>query len=256
MTYHDLLKIVNPKRAKVKEMNEKLAIVRAELAAKQKRLREVQLKIDELDRLYKEKKDYADSLQRNIDGCNKKLERAGKIISGLKGEKTRWTETVAKLTKDFDFLIGNCLVAAGTLAYAGAFTAQYRSELEAEWRKNILERNVALLPDVSMKLLLENPVTTKQWTAASLPNDNLSIENGIIMFGSRKWPLMIDPQNQANKFIKRLGPEASEAGLETYKMSDGNLLRNLELGIQFGKWVLIENVGEDLDPALEPILLK
>jgi len=39
-------------------------------------------------------------------------------------------------------------------------------------------------------------------------------------------------------------------------MSDGQLLRNLELGIQFGKWVLIENVGEELDPALEPILLK
>jgi dynein heavy chain len=55
MTYHELLKIVNPKRAKVKEMNEKLAIVRAELAAKQKRLREVQEKINELDRLYKEK---------------------------------------------------------------------------------------------------------------------------------------------------------------------------------------------------------
>jgi len=62
MTYHELLKIVNPKRAKVKEMNEKLAIVRSELAAKQKRLREVEAKINELDRLYKEKKDYADSL--------------------------------------------------------------------------------------------------------------------------------------------------------------------------------------------------
>lgn len=39
-------------------------------------------------------------------------------------------------------------------------------------------------------------------------------------------------------------------------MSDPTLLRQLELGIQFGKWVLIENVGEELDPALEPILLK
>lgn len=41
--------------------------------------------------------------------------------------------------------------------------------------------------------LLEDKVQTKQWTAASLPNDNLSIENGIIMFKSRRWPLMIDP---------------------------------------------------------------
>jgi len=107
-----------------------------------------------------------------------------------------------------------------------------------------------------MKQLLEDPVTTKQWTAASLPNDNLSIENGIIMFGSRRWPLMIDPQNQANRFIKYFGKDAAESGLDVFKMSDGNLLRNLELGIQFGKWVLIENVGEELDPALEPILLK
>jgi dynein heavy chain len=67
---------------------------------------------------------------------------------------------------------------------------------------------------------------------------------------------MIDPQNQANKFIKLFGKESAEAGLEVYKMSDGNLLRNLEVGIQYGRWVLIENVGEELDPALEPILLK
>ena len=106
-----------------------------------------------------------------------------------------------------------------------------------------------------MKQLLEDPVETKLWNAASLPSDDLSIENGIIMFGSRRWPLMIDPQSQANKFIKRFGLEAAD-GLDIFKMSDGNLLRNLELGIQFGKWVLIENVGEELDPALEPILLK
>lgn len=46
-----------------------------------------------------------------------------------------------------------------------------------------------------MKAILEDPVTSQLWNAASLPNDNLSIENGIVMFGSRRWPLMIDPQN-------------------------------------------------------------
>ena len=34
------------------------------------------------------------------------------------------------------------------------------------------------------------------------------------------------------------------------------MLKMLELAIQFGKWVLIENVGQELDPALEPILLQ
>ena len=47
-----------------------------------------------------------------------------------------------------------------------------------------------------------------------------------------------------------------ETGLDVFKQSESNLLRNLELAIQFGKWVLLENVGEELDPALEPILLQ
>lgn len=44
--------------------------------------------------------------------------------------------------------------------------------------------------------------------------------------------------------------------IQAIKMSEPTLLRDLELGIQFGKWILIENVGEELDPALEPILLQ
>jgi len=237
-------------------MSEMLTVVRASLAEKRKKLKEVEDKIEGLERMFAEKKELEASLQAQIDDCYKKLERAGKIIAGLAGEKTRWTETVARLTSEYTYLIGNCLVGAGMVAYAGAFTAQYRQELEAEWRVQIGELGVKVLPTISMKLLLEDPVTTKLWTAASLPNDNLSIENGIIMFGSRRWPLMIDPQNQANKFVKLFGRDAAAVGLDVFKMSDGNLLRSLELGIQHGKWVLIENVGEELDPALEPILLK
>ena len=156
-----------------------------------------------------------------------------------------------------EFIIGNCLVAAGMMAYGGPFTALFRQSLESEWRNKIKSLGIPVLENISMKQLLEDPVVTKSWNAASLPNDDLSIENGIIMFGSKRWPLMIDPQNQANKFIKIFGKEASgDAGLEVYKMSDATLLRSLEMGIQYGKWILIENVGEELDPALEPILLK
>jgi len=77
---------------------------------------------------------------------------------------------------------------------------------------------------------------------AGLPSDNLSVENGIIMFGSRRWPLMIDPQTQANKFVKTLGKGHAE-GLEVFKPSHPSLIRDLEFAIQFGKWVLLENIG-------------
>ena len=34
------------------------------------------------------------------------------------------------------------------------------------------------------------------------------------------------------------------------------MLKTLELGIQNGTWIMLENVGEELDPALEPVLSK
>jgi len=40
------------------------------------------------------------------------------------------------------------------------------------------------------------------------------------------------------------------------KLTDANYTRNLENAIQFGQPVLLENVGEELDPSLESILLK
>lgn len=78
------------------------------------------------------------------------------------------------------------------------------------------------------------------------------------MFKSRRWPLMIDPQNQANRFIKNLSkdPDFSYMGIEAVKASDPKLLKILERCVQNGKWFLCENVGEELDPSLEPILLK
>jgi dynein heavy chain len=46
-----------------------------------------------------------------------------------------------------------------------------------------------------MQSFLEDPVMTKIWVSNSLPSDTLSIENALIMFKSRRWSLMIDPQN-------------------------------------------------------------
>jgi len=56
----------------------------------------------------------------------KKLDRANKIIAGLAGEKSSWNETVKKLTLQMENIIGNCLVAAGMMAYGGPFTAVFR----------------------------------------------------------------------------------------------------------------------------------
>ena len=60
-------------------------------------------------------------------------------------------------------------------------------------------------------------------------------------------------QGTANKWIRNMEKEAQ---LLVIKLSDANYMRTLENAVQFGKPVLLENVGESLDAALEPLLLK
>ena len=63
---------------------------------------------------------------------------------------------------------------------------------------------------------------------------------------------MIDPQNQANKFIKNLSKEHPE-GIDVIKTGE-SYMRTIELAVQYGKWVLLENVQKELDATLDPIL--
>ncbi len=98
-----------------------------------------------------------------------------------------------------------------------------------------------------------DPVKIRSWQICGLPKDQLSTENGVIVQYSNRWSLFIDPQGQANKWIKTL---EKDAGIDVFKLSDKDFLRSLENSIRFGKPCLMENILEELDPALEPILLK
>jgi len=46
-----------------------------------------------------------------------------------------------------------------------------------------------------------------------------------------------------------------ERNLQIIKLGT-DYMRTLENAIQFGQPVLLENVGEEMDPSLEPVLLK
>jgi hypothetical protein len=81
------------------------------------------------------------------------------------------------------------------------------------------------------------------------------VRNKIYLFIYLKYLFcrIIDPQEQANRWIKN---KEKENALKIIKMTDGHFLRILENCVRIGMPLLLEDVGETLDPALEPILLK
>jgi len=251
--YHFIAKGVEPKRKMLREAEQDLTECQEKLEKAQSTLREVNAKIEKLESDFNAAVAKQQELQDDMSLCEVKLERAHKLIGGLGGEKARWGQNVKDLTAQLSLLPGNCIIAAGMVSYVGPFTAGVRQECEELWRAELVKLSLEHEEGVGMASVLGDPVKIQQWVICSLPNDNLSIENGIIIDRSRRWPLMIDPQRQANKYIKNMGKE-TDTGIDVCKLSEKNFLRTLELGIQFGKWILLENIGLNLDPALEPVL--
>ncbi len=178
------------------------------------------------------------------------------IVDLLKGEKLRWIESVEKLKKYSVNIVGNCLLAAGMISYGGAFTTKFRKKLENIWLQKLDDEKILRSEELSLRFVMEDKLMSRKWNISGLPNDNLSIENGIIIFNTRKWPLMIDPQNQATIFLKRFGGTTREGSFQCVKASDPKMVDQVITAVKFGYWVLLENVGLTLDTTLEPIFLQ
>jgi dynein heavy chain len=55
---------------------------------------------------------------------------------------------------------------------------------------------------------MSNDITIGNWTNKFLlPNDSFSIDNAIIIENSIRFSLMIDPQSQANRWLKEMEKE-------------------------------------------------
>uniref|UniRef100_A0A8C3EWU4 Dynein axonemal heavy chain 3 n=1 Tax=Corvus moneduloides TaxID=1196302 RepID=A0A8C3EWU4_CORMO len=251
--YDRVQKVVAPKRERLQEAEGILDIQMQKLQVKQAELKEVvdrlQALQDEFDKMNNRKKD----LENNIERCSQKLVRAEQLISGLGGEKERWTEAARLLGIQYIDLVGDVLLSSGTVAYLGAFTVDYRLKCQKQWQDLCIEKNIPCSSDFSLSNTLGDPVKIRAWQIAGLPVDSFSIDNGVIVSNSRRWALMIDPQRQANKWIKNMEKTNK---LSVIKLSDTHYVRTLETALQLGTPVLLENIGEELDAFLEPILLK
>jgi dynein heavy chain len=250
--YDGVARLVAPKRAALKEAEATLKVAQETLAVKVAALKEVMDKVATLEAALKEAMEKKEALRIEVATCEAKLRRADALIKGLGGEKTRWTDMSQQLALTYNNITGDILLSAGVIAYMGAFTVSYRDDAIRQWSLLLRSKNITCSEGFTLNATLGSPVEIRSWIINKLPNDSFSIENGIMLIRSNRWPLMIDPQGQANKWVKKM----EEGKLKVVKQNQSNFIRILENSIQFGTPVLLENVPESLDPILDSVLLK
>ena len=253
--YHKVAKEVGPKREKVAQLTAQLEAANKELQAKRDNLAAVVAKVEQLQKTCDET---VAEKQRLLDAQAQtamRLQNAEKLTGGLSSEGVRWKENLGNFRSQRIDLIGDTCPSrriCAAISYYGPFTGTYRDVLFADWTE--LARSLDLPTSETPTLLntVGDPVQVREWQTQLLPTDEVSTNNAILVMQGQRWPLMIDPQAQANRWLRKM----LEKDLLVSTMTDINLLRVLENGIRNGKPLLIEDVHESIEPALEPVLAK
>ncbi|KRX05785.1 P-loop containing nucleoside triphosphate hydrolase [Pseudocohnilembus persalinus] len=251
--YEKVLKIVRPKQEKYNQSRAQVAELQKELKKTESELNAVLSEIKKLEDQHDILKAKQIELQADIDLCEKKLKRAESIIGGLGGEQERWKNTSQILKEQLNYIVGDVVISTAIISYLGNFTSVYRAQQIKKWTQDVQEQNINVSENFSLASTLGEPIQIRKWQMNGLPSDQFSTENGIITYTTKRWPLFIDPQGQATRWIKK---NESDSKVIVTKQTESGFVRHLENSISFGQVLIIENVKEEIDSILDPILSK
>ncbi|XP_022239106.1 dynein heavy chain 8, axonemal-like [Limulus polyphemus] len=251
--FYGINKQVLPLKANLAVQEAQLEVANSELASAQAVLDEKQKELDKAQALYdtavQEKQDLIDDAKR----CKRKMIAAETLINGLSGEKERWTEQSKEFTAQIERTTGDALLCTGFLSYCGPFNQEFRNLLLKNWQQEMDKRGVPYSTDLNLTSSLADAPTIGEWNLQGLPNDDLSIQNGIIVTKASRYPLLIDPQGQGKSWINN---KEKHYGLLITSLHHKYFRSHLEDALSMGKPLLIKDVEEVLDPVLDNILEK
>ncbi|XP_074640231.1 dynein axonemal heavy chain 10-like [Tubulanus polymorphus] len=254
MGYCDVAREIKPKREKVARLEKTFHQAKRDLDKINKEVASLESELKKLNDKYEAAMLEQQALQAEAEIMERRLIAADKLISGLGSEQIRWTGDLEGLKKQRVWLLGDCLLASAFLSYIGAFSWEFRTEMVYDkWQADILEKEIPLSQPFKMEELLTNDVEISKWTSESLPPDELSIQNGILTTRASRFPMCIDPQQQALNWIKK---KEEPNNLKVCTFNDADFLKQLELAIKYGFPFLFQDVDEYIDPVIDNVLEK
>ncbi|KAM5302059.1 dynein axonemal heavy chain 14 [Glossophaga mutica] len=250
--YNEVQKLVGPKQMQVAEAQNVLKIARQRLAEKQRGLQLVEEHLLFLQATYQDVVAEKEVLASRRQLATRRLQCASILLTALQDEKTRWQETIDRIDRRLEGIVGDILVSAACLVYSGVLTAEFRQLIVRRWESLCVEHSIPLSASFSLVEVMVQKQEIHQWHHQGLPLGQYLTENAILIKNGLQWPLLIDPHKQAYTWIRQMeGPRLQELSAE-----DGGAIRKIEQAMKSGGSILLQNLPETLAPGLKAILKK
>uniref|UniRef100_A0A8C5P513 Dynein axonemal heavy chain 17 n=1 Tax=Jaculus jaculus TaxID=51337 RepID=A0A8C5P513_JACJA len=244
---------VAPKRQALEEANAELAEAQDKLSRIKNKIAELNANLSNLTSAFEKATAEKIKCQQEADATNHVISLANRLVGGLASENVRWAESVENFKCQGITLCGDVLLISAFVSYVGYFTKKYRNELmEKFWIPyiNKLQVPIPITEGLDPLTLLTDDADVASWNNQGLPSDRMSTENATILCNTERWPLIVDAQLQGIKWIKnKYGNE-----LKAIRLGQKSYLDIIEQAISEGDILLIENIGETVDPVLDPLL--
>ncbi|NXP09467.1 DYH17 protein, partial [Thinocorus orbignyianus] len=251
--FYEVFCEVEPKRLALEEANAELAEAQEKLTRIKNKIADLNANLAALTAQFEKATAEKIKCQQEADATNRVITLANRLIGGLASENVRWAESVEMLKEQEKTLCGDVLLVSAFVSYVGYFTKKYRVELlEKHWIPFFegLAVPIPITPGLDPLSLLTDAADVATWSNQGLPSDRMSIENATILCNTERWPLIVDAQLQGIKWIKnKYGEE-----LQTIRLGQRNYLDTIERAVSEGQPLLIEDIGETMEPVLDHLL--
>lgn len=242
-----LMDSLEASKKKKEEAEEQLARAMSQVA-------EVQRRLEQLENTLRQATEEKLKVEQMKESCENRLLLAGKLVNGLASENERWGIEIEQLKNSGVMVVGNSLLAAAFVSYIGAFDQVVRKELWQQlWFPDLVAKGIPITDGIDPMSMLTTEGKNAKMISEGLPADRISIENGAIITNCKRWPLVIDPQLQGIKWLRE---KEKDRGLIVMQLSQNQWLRKMESAIVNGNVVIIENIDEEIDATLDPVLSR
>ncbi|OXB61088.1 hypothetical protein ASZ78_013651 [Callipepla squamata] len=244
---------VEPKRRALEEANAELAEAQDKLSRIKKKIADLNANLATLTARFEKATAEKIKCQQEADATNRVIVLANRLIGGLASENVRWAESVEAFREQEKTLCGDVLLISAFVSYVGYFTKKYRAELmEKCWVPYLqgLKVPIPTTPGLDPLSLLTDAADVATWSNQGLPSDRTSTENATILCNTQRWPLVVDAQLQGIKWIRNKYGEQ----LKAIRLGQRSYLDTIEQAVSEGHTLLIEDIGETVEPVLDHLL--